>query len=98
MQEIILKTRYFERELSKSLQKINFIFLSNPVPGNGQNYQKQKKPGTSDQSLFRLGSKFRKIPLLGMDYLTKSDIKYKVVFELFQKLHLQFHASQLMTS
>ena len=33
----------------------------------------QKGPGTSDQSLFRLQNKFRKIPLLVMYYLTKFD-------------------------
>ena len=36
---------------------------------NGQNYQKQKEHGTSDQSLFRLWSKFRKIPVLVMYYI-----------------------------
>ena len=41
MQEILLKIRYFERGLSKSLKKVNFIFLSNPVPFTGQN-QKDK--------------------------------------------------------
>ena len=73
MQETILKVRYFERGLSKSLKKGNFIFLPNPVPFNGQNYQKQKGPVTSDESLFRLRKKFRKIPLLVMYYLTKFD-------------------------
>ena len=34
MQEILLKIRYFERGLSKSIKKINSIFL-NPVPFNG---------------------------------------------------------------
>ena len=63
MQEIILKVKYFERALSKSLKKGNFIFLLNPDPFNRQNYQKQKRPGTSDQSLFRLQNKL-KIPLL----------------------------------
>ena len=29
-------------------------FLSNPVPFNGQGYEKQKGPGASDQSLFKL--------------------------------------------
>ena len=29
MQGILLQIRYFERELSKSFKKINFIFLSN---------------------------------------------------------------------
>ena len=73
MQKIILKVKYFEIGLSKSLKKGNFIFLSNPVPFNRQNYQKQKGPGTKDQSLLRLQKKFRKIPLLVMHYLTKFD-------------------------
>ena len=64
MQEIILKVRYFERGLSKSLKKVTSFVLSNPVPFNRQNYQKQKGPGTSDQWLFRLQNKFRKIPFL----------------------------------
>ena len=73
MQEIILKIRYFERGLSKSLKKLTIIFLSNPVPFNGQSYQKQKGPRTSNQSLVRLQNKFRKIPLLVIYYLTKFD-------------------------
>ena len=73
MQDIILKIRYFERGLSGSLKKVNFIFLSNPVPFNGQSYQKQKGSGTSDQSLFRLQNKLRKIPLLVIYYLAKFD-------------------------
>ena len=73
MHEIILKERYFERGLSKSLIKGNFIFLLNPLPFNRQNYQKQKGTGTSDQQLFRLQNKFRKIPLLVVYYLTKFD-------------------------
>ena len=40
---------------------------------NRQNNQKQKGPGTSDQSLFRLQNKFRKIPLSVMHYVTKFD-------------------------
>ena len=35
---------------------------------------KKKGPGTSNQSLFRLQNKFRKIPLLVIYYLTKFDI------------------------
>ena len=34
---------------------------------------KEKGPGTSDQSLFRLQKKLRKIPLLVIHYLTKFD-------------------------
>ena len=73
MQEILLKIRYFERGLSKSVKKVYFIFLSNLVPFNGQSYLKQKGPGTSDQSLFRLKNEFRKIHLLVIHYLTKFD-------------------------
>ena len=57
----------------KALEKSTLFFLPNPVPFNGQSYQKQKGPGTSDQSLFRLQNKFRKIPLLVIYYLTKFD-------------------------
>ena len=73
IQEIYLKIRYFERGLSKSLKKVYFFFLLNPVSSNGQSYQKQNGPGTSEQSLFRLKHKFRKIPLLVIYYLTKFD-------------------------
>ena len=73
MEEIHLKIRYYERELSKSLKKVNFIFSFEPSPFNGQSYQKQKRPGTSDQLIFRLRNKFRKIPLLVMYYLNKFD-------------------------
>ena len=73
MQEIFLKVRYFKRGFSKSLKKVNFIFFSNPVHFNEQNSQKQKRPGTNDQSLFRLQNKFRKILLLVTFYLTKFD-------------------------
>ena len=69
MQEILLKIRYFERGLSKTLKKSTLFFLLNQVPFNVESYQKQKGPGTSDQSLLRL----QKIPLLVISYLTKSD-------------------------
>ena len=73
MLETFLKVRYSERGLSKSLKKLTLFFLLNPVPFNGQNYRKQKVSGTSNQSLFRLRNKFRKIPLLVVYYLTKFD-------------------------
>ena len=81
----------------KALKKVTLFFLSNAVPFNGQNYQKQKGPGTSDQLLFRLRSKFRKIPFLVMYYLASLMLKYIAVFELFQKLQLQIYAHQIMT-
>ena len=73
MHEFILKVSYFERGLSKSPKKVTSFFLPNPIPFNRQNYRKQKRTGTSDQPLFRLRNKFRKIPLLVMYYLTKFD-------------------------
>ena len=57
----------------EALKRVTIFFLLNPVPFSRQNYQKQKGPGTSDQSLFSLLNKFRKIPLLVMYYLTKFD-------------------------
>ena len=66
--EDILKEDY-----QKVLKKLTIYFLLNPVPFNGQSHQKQKGPETSDQLLFKLQNKFRKIPLLVMYYLTKFD-------------------------
>ena len=57
----------------KLFQKLTLFFLLKPVPFNGQNYQKQKVPGTSNQLLFRLRNKFVKIRLLVIYYLTKID-------------------------
>ena len=73
MQEILLKIRYFDRGLLKSLKKVNFIFSFEPSPFNGQSYQKQKGSGTSDRSIFRLRNKFKKIPLFVIYYLTMFD-------------------------
>ena len=57
----------------KVLKKSTLLFLPNPVPFNGQSYQKQKELETSDQSLFRLWKKFRKTCLLVTYYLTNFD-------------------------
>ena len=62
-----------KEDYQKAFKKITSFFLSNLVPFNRQSYQKQKGPGTHDQSLFRLRDKFRKIPLLVKYYLTKFD-------------------------
>ena len=61
-----------KEDYQKPLKKSSLFFLPNPV-FNGQSYQKEKGPGTSAQSLFRLRKKFRKIPLLVIYYLTKFD-------------------------
>ena len=58
---------------TKASPRLTLFFLSNQVTFMGQNYGKQKETRTSDQSLFRLQSKFRKIPVLVMYYLTKFD-------------------------
>ena len=73
MHEILLKIKYLKQDCQKALKKLTLFFVVNPVPFNGQSYLKQKGPGTSDQSLFRLQNKFRKIPLLVIYYLTKFD-------------------------
>ena len=36
------KKRYIERVSSKSIKKLTLFFLSNSVPFNGQDYEKQK--------------------------------------------------------
>ena len=46
-----------KEDYQKALKNLILFFLSNPVPFNGQNYQKQKELETSDQSLFRLRTK-----------------------------------------
>ena len=87
-----------KEDYQKALKKFTLFFLLYPVSFNGQSYQKQKGPGTSDQLVFRLRNKFRKIPLLVIYYLNKFEMYYKAAFELFQKLHLQIYASQFMAS
>ena len=85
-----------KEDYQKAFKKLTLFFLWNPVLFNGESYQKLKGPGTSDQSLFKLKNKFRKILFLVIFYLTKFDDM--AVFELFQKSHLQIYASQFMTS
>ena len=41
-----------KEDYQKPLKKSTLFFLPNPVPFNGQSYQKQKGPGTSAQLLF----------------------------------------------
>ena len=43
---------------------LTLFFLLNPVPFNGQDYEKQKGPETNDQLFFRLQNKLRRISLL----------------------------------
>ena len=62
-----------KEDYQETLKKVALVFVSSPIPFNRQDYQKQKRPGTCDQSLFRLQNKFRKIPLLVVYYVTKFD-------------------------
>ena len=88
----------FLKNIKKPFKKLTKFFLWKPYPFNEQHYEKEKGPGTSDQSLFRLQNKFGKIPLSVMYYLTKfEDCIYKPVFELFQNLHLTIYTSQFIT-
>ena len=62
-----------KEDYQKAFKRITLVFLSNPAPFNGQNYQKRKRSGTSDQSLLMLQSKFKNILLFIRYYLTKFD-------------------------
>ena len=66
-------------DYQKSLKTLTLFFLLNPVPFKGQNYQKQKGPGTNDLLFFRLQNKFTKISLL-VTYLTKFDDVIQDIF------------------
>ena len=68
--KISFKNKIFWKKSSKSLKKVNFFSFE---PFNGQSYKKQKGSGTSDQSLFWLQNKFKKIPSFVIYYLTKFD-------------------------
>ena len=60
------KQDILKEDCQKALKRVTLFFISNPVPCNRLNYQKQKGPGTNDQSLIRLRNEFRKTPLLVM--------------------------------
>ena len=83
---------YYQKALKKS------TFLANLVAFNGESYQKQKEPGTSEQSLFRLQNKLRKIILLVIFFLTKFDDVIESGFSVIPKTAYQVYAKQLMTS
>ena len=78
MQEVLLKI-ILKEGYQKALEKLALIFLLNPVPFKGQDYKKQKGPGTSDQWLGRLPNKFRKIPFLVMAEDKQLQVRLQVV-------------------
>ena len=57
----------------KTLNKLTRFFLLYPVPLYGHDYEKQKGPGTSYQSLCGLQKMFRKIPFLAIYHLGNFD-------------------------
>ena len=89
MQEILLKIRYFERWLSKTLKKLTLFFLSNSVPLNDKDIK--NRPGASDQSLFRLQEKFTNFFFLSYtlsDLVSPCNIKWFLSFaNLCQPIH-----------
>ena len=62
-----------KRDYQKPLKKLTLVFLSNPVPFNGQSFQKQKGSGTRNLLIFRLRNKFTKVSLSVIYYLTRFD-------------------------
>ena len=84
--KFFLKQDILEEDYKKALKKLTLFFLLNPVPFNGQNYQKQKGSETSDQSFFRLRNKFKNIPLFIIYYLTNLDGVIKSSFWVIPKI------------
>ena len=72
-QKFFSQYNILKEDYQKAFKNSPLFFVSNSVPFNGQFYRKQKSPVASEQSLFRLQNKFRKIPLLVIYYLTKFD-------------------------
>ena len=70
---MFLKYDISKEDDQNALKKLSLLFVSHSVPSNVQDYEKEKGPGASDQSLSRIQKKFTKILLLVMYYLTKFD-------------------------
>ena len=64
-----------KEDYQKPIKKLNLVFLLNPVTVNVQSYNKQKVPGNSDYSLFRLQNKFRKFLYILSDQVWWCNIK-----------------------
>ena len=76
------KNKIFWKAIIKNLLKSQVFFFLNPVPLNGQSYQKQK----GDQLLFRSWNKFTIISLLVIYYLTKFDDVIQSSFWVIPKI------------
>ena len=62
-----------KEEYQKILKKLTWFFLLHSAPFYWHDYEKQKEPETSYQSLFGLQDILRKIPFSVMDHLGSSD-------------------------
>ena len=49
-----LKKTILKEENQKAVKNLTLFFLPNPVPFNGQDYEKERGSGTGDQLVFRL--------------------------------------------
>ena len=54
-----------KQDYHETLKILILVFLSNPVSFNGQDYEKQKRPGTSEQLFFRLQNMLQKFFFIG---------------------------------
>ena len=82
----------------QALKNLTLLFLLKTFPFTEQDYEKQKGPRASDQSLFSL-KKVQKIPLLVIYINCPCLMMYhELDVELFQKLHLLIYVSQFMAS
>ena len=45
----LVQDPWFEKGYQKVFKKVTWFFLSNPIPFNGKDYEKQKGPGTRGQ-------------------------------------------------
>ena len=55
--KLFLKYGILKEDYQKALKKLTLFFLLNPAPFNGQDYKKQKGPGTSHCSGYEASSK-----------------------------------------
>ena len=83
-----------KKDYEKALKNVALVLLSNLVPFNRQSYQKQKGSETSRSLGYKTTSKI----FLYLLYIIWPSLmmQCKIVFELFQNLHLQIYASQFM--
>ena len=95
--KFIWKQDILREDYQKALKKLTLFFLWNPVPFNGQNYQKRGLELVTSCSLGYETSSEKFLYQL-CNIWPSLMMKYKALFELFQKLHLQIYASQFMTS